>query len=159
MEIIEASPQHFSEIMALVQKVWLPTYTHYVDYQQIILMQSEMYNEASLLLQYDQGHIFYIAVENQKTIGFMSFFIQGSVLKIPKLYVDSSMQQKGVGKKLLQSAEKFAKDKQLNNIELNVNRYNKALYFYRRYGFYILRSVDIPLSKFWLNDYVLRLDL
>ena len=57
MEIIEAQPQHFIEIEALIQKVWLPTYTHYADYQQIVFMQNEMYNLASLLQQSVEGHL------------------------------------------------------------------------------------------------------
>lgn len=159
MEIIEAQPKHFLEIEALVQKVWLPTYTHYADYQQIVYMQNEMYNLASLIDQSAQGHIFYIAIVENKIVGFVSFFIHQEGVKIPKLYVDGTIQKKGVGRKLLQSVEQFVRNNQLKCIELNVNRYNKALYFYRRYGFYILKSVDIPLGEFWLNDYVLRLDL
>ena len=147
------------EIEALIQKVWLPTYTHYADYQQIVFMQNEMYNLASLLQQSVEGHTFYVALEHQRVIGFVSFYVQGDLVKVPKLYVDHSIHQKGVGKLLLKSVEKYAKDNNLNTIELNVNRYNKALYFYRRYGFYIHASVDVPLKEFWLNDYVLRLDL
>lgn len=159
MEIIEAQPQHFLEIEALIQKVWLPTYTHYANYQQIVYMQNEMYNVDSLLQQSAQGHIFYVALDNNKVVGFMSFYRHEEGVKIPKLYVDSDTREKGVGRNLLKSVEKFSSDNQLKYIELNVNRYNKALYFYRRYGFCIVSSIDVPLKEFWLNDYVMRLDL
>jgi ribosomal protein S18 acetylase RimI-like enzyme len=159
MEIIEAQPQHFLEIEALIQKVWLPTYTHYANYQQIVYMLNEMYNVTSLLQQSVQGHVFYVALDKDKVIGFVSFYKHKDGVKIPKLYVDSDTRQKGVGRLLLKFVEEFSKDNQLKFMELNVNRYNKALYFYRRYGFYIQSSIDAPLKEFWLNDYLLRLDL
>ncbi len=159
MEIIEAQPKHFPEIVEMIRKVWMTTYRHIVIEQQVVFMQNEL-NQLDLFLQLkEQGHIFHIAIVENKIVGFVSFYKNHEGVKIPKLYVDESIQKRGVGRKLLQSVEQFVRNNQLKCIELNVNRYNKALYFYRRYGFYILKSVDIPLGEFWLNDYVLRLDL
>jgi hypothetical protein len=41
-------------------------------------------------------------------------------------------------------------------IELNVNRKNNAIYFYKKMGFELHEKADIAYGKFWLNDYILR---
>ena len=42
-----------------------------------------------------------------------------------------------------------------STLELNVNRNNPAKDFYAKNGFKIVEEIDIPLDKFWLNDYVM----
>lgn len=159
MEIIEANPEHFPLIEDLIHKVWEPTYRHLVYQQQIVKMEKLMHGRDAYEQQQAEGHHFFLALEDGELLGFVSFYILNEGVKIPKLYIDADSRKKGVGKALLQFVERFAKDQQLKFIELNVNRHNKALYFYRRYGFYIKASVDIPWHEFWLNDYVMRLEL
>ena len=52
--------------------------------------------------------------------------------------------------------EKKKKKNKLLYVELNVNRKNPAMYFYKKMGFELLEKTDIAYGKFWLNDYVLR---
>ena len=40
-------------------------------------------------------------------------------------------------------------------LHLNVNRKNPALAFYKKLGYEIIETVDIPFAEFWLNDYVM----
>jgi hypothetical protein len=42
---------------------------------------------------------------------------------------------------------------------LNVNRNNPAIDFYKKMKYQIIETVDIPLDKFWLNDYIMKKDL
>ena len=45
-------------------------------------------------------------------------------------------------------------------IELNVNRRNKALDFYRREGMHIARTGDFPIGGgFYMNDYIMAVEL
>ena len=45
-------------------------------------------------------------------------------------------------------------------LQLNVNRHNKALHFYEKQGFKIIRKEDIDIgSGYFMNDYVLELKL
>lgn len=159
MEILEAYPEDFPEIENLVRRIWEPTYRHLVPQEQIEYMEELMHRVKAYRLQMDDGHHFYKAMIDGKIAGMITFYENGTGLKIPKLYVDGQIQQKGIGKSLLEKAIEFCINNNMNYIELNVNRYNKALYFYRRMGFYIHSSVDIPLDKFWLNDYVMRMDV
>lgn len=45
-------------------------------------------------------------------------------------------------------------------IELNVNRFNKAVSFYEHIGMYLDRQGDFPIGRgFFMNDYIMAIDL
>lgn len=159
MEFKEARKEDFVQIENLISKVWEPTYRHIVPQKQIIDMFEEYCNQAYFIQQVSDGARFYLALEGNLLLGFVCSYQLNGSMKISKLYVDNEFQNKGVGRFLLDNIQKVCKDNLLRYIELNVNRYNKAVYFYRRYGFYIQRSEDIPYKEFWLNDYILRLEI
>ena len=46
-----------------------------------------------------------------------------------------------------------------HTLDLNVNRYNKAKSFYEKMGFNVAYEEDIPIGKYWMNDYVMRIEL
>ena len=68
-------------------------------------------------------------------------------------------QGNGSGKKLITHISELAKSKGGKILELNVNRGNTAHHFYRKIGFDIHQTVDIPYHHFILNDYVMRKNL
>lgn len=158
MEIIEVKVSDLPEIERLARKVWEPTYRHIVPQEQIVFMEERMHRVAAYLQQMEEGHLFCMAKMNDKVVGFLTIVVQEEGLKISKLYVDTDFHHSGIGKALLQFSKQLCIHKKMKYIELNVNRYNKALYFYRRNDFYILHSVDIPYYGFYLNDYVVRWD-
>ena len=45
------------------------------------------------------------------------------------------------------------------NLTLNVNRGNKARYFYEKVGYQIIEEVDIPYFDFILDDYIMSKSL
>ena len=76
--------------------------------------------------------------------------------KLQKLYVLPTEQGKGTGKILIAEVINLAKQAKGKVIELNVNRKNTAFNFYKKLGFEIYQTVDIPYHHFVLNDYVMR---
>lgn len=45
-------------------------------------------------------------------------------------------------------------------MELNVNRENRARYFYERMGMRRLREGDFPIGEgYYMNDYIMGLDI
>ena len=44
-------------------------------------------------------------------------------------------------------------------LDLNVNRHNQAQEFYKKLGFKIIREEDVPVGQYFMNDYVMRLNL
>lgn len=148
-------------ISELAERIWWPTYGTILSAAQIRFMLDKMYHPDSISEQMTEGLQFYIAQLPDRAVGFLGLTIQNSdpVLRIEKIYVDPEQQKKGVGKKLIHHAISIAKESHCSLIELNVNRQNPALGFYKKFGFEIAREVDIPFYNFFLNDYILQLDV
>ena len=159
MKIIKAKSEHFSLMEDLIHQVWKPTFIHKIDYQQLLHMENNLYTSEAFRQQSEEGHSFLIAIDGEQLLGLSSYLTIDDGLRIPKLYVHPKAHRQGVGTALLNALKSIAIQEDKAYLELNINRYNDALYFYRRYGFYIKKSVDIQLGEFYLNDYVLRYTL
>jgi diamine N-acetyltransferase len=162
MNIREAFPDDIPLLVSVANDVWEPTYRHIISPAQVRLMIHDMHTPEAYLQQMADGHRFFMATEGNSVLGFISFHphpSESSVMRIPKLYVRKSGQGKGIGSALINALARECLSTGKVILELNVNRYNKALYFYRRSGFYIARSEDLSFKGFPLSDYVLRKQL
>ena len=58
------------------------------------------------------------------------------------------------------SIRKDARDGRHSRIELNVNKFNKAVEFYRHLGMRVLVEEDFPIGNgFYKTDYIMGLDI
>lgn len=146
-----------SKITEVAEATWKQTYASIISQEQIDLMYERMYSGEAILQQMQDGHTFLICSEHEQTLGFISYFIrEDNIMCIPKIYIKPALQRKGIGKVLLNETEKIARKNKIDFLELNVNRKNPAMYFYKKQDFEMHEKVDIAYGKFWLNDYVLR---
>jgi diamine N-acetyltransferase len=162
MNIREAFPDDVPLLMDISHAVWEPTYRHIVRPDQIRVMMQDMHTHSAYLQQMREGHRFFIALQGSAIQGFVSFHPHADepeVMRIAKLYVMMQQHGQGVGTALIAAVGAEALNQGKAWLELNVNRYNKALYFYRRKGFFIHRSEDLDYKGFPLNDYVVRQSL
>lgn len=146
-------------INQLAHETWWPTYTDVIPDEQIEFMLEDMYSEKALKLQMEQGMTFLIAERSDKPLAFAAWSLTepaNLVYKLQKLYVLPSEQGKGTGKKLISEVANLAKALGGKLLELNVNRKNPAFEFYKKLGFEVYQSIDIPYKHFMLNDYVMR---
>jgi GNAT superfamily N-acetyltransferase len=83
------------------------------------------------------------------------------VFHLHKLYVMPSEQGKGVGTLLFKQAVAHVSGCfKPSRIELNVNRMNAAVEFYRHIGMRILREGDFHIGEgFYMNDYIMGADI
>lgn len=145
------------KILDVAEATWKHTYSSIISQEQIDFMYERMYSAAAILQQMQDGHTFLICTNEEQNLGFVSYYIrEDSMLCIPKLYVKPELHRKGIGRTLLEEVEKIALKNKIDFLELNVNRKNTAMYFYKKQGFELHEKVDIAYGKFWLNDYVLR---
>ena len=146
-----------SKILEVAASTWKQTYAPIISQEQIDFMYERMYSSAAILQQMQDGHTFLMCLEDDKILGFISYIRQGTDgINIPKIYVKPEAHGKGIGKLLVQEVEKIAQKNKIDFLELNVNRKNPAMYFYKKLGFELHEKADIAYGKFWLNDYVLR---
>ena len=157
MKVRIAFANDIPKIIEVAEATWKQTYAPIISQEQIDFMYERMYTPEAILQQMQDGHTFLMCLEENAILGFISYIIrEDHTLYIPKLYVKPQTQGKGIGRLLLEEAEKIARKNYLQAIELNVNRKNPAMYFYKKMGFELHEKTDIAYGKFWLNDYVLR---
>jgi ribosomal protein S18 acetylase RimI-like enzyme len=162
MPIKLVSPDQIKIIQDLAHLIWPETFKEILSPEQIQYMLEWMYNIKTLKDQAEKGHEFYIYSENGKALGFIGLeaYSEQNKLKIHKIYVLPDIQGKGVGKKLLLKAIEIVKEKGISNVFLNVNRYNNAVGFYKKFGFEILYEENIDIGNGYLmEDYVMNLEL
>ncbi len=156
--IYKACESDLPKIKAIADQVWEKHYSSIISQEQIDFMYALMYSADALLEQMQHGHTFFIYEEEEVPLGFVSMKIENDCIKIPKLYVNMQAHGKGIGKKLIATIEEQAIHSGIDTIELNVNRFNtNSIEFYKKVGFTIKKSVDIPLDRFVLEDYVMTL--
>jgi len=102
-----------------------------------------------------------MAVEDEKLIGFAAYnAITAVQYKLQKLYILPTTQGSGIGKLLLQTVIDQVKSAGAQQLILNVNRQNKAIGFYTKMGFQILKEEDNDIGNgYFMNDYVMAIEL
>jgi GNAT superfamily N-acetyltransferase len=150
-------------IRSLAEQIWPDTFSQILSVEQIRYMLDWMYNTVLLENQMQSGHRFFIFQEVDHAIGFMVVELNHPELgcmKIHKLYLLPEVQRRGYGKTAFLYACKFATTLGQNMITLNVNRFNKAVNFYKKVGFQIVREEDIDIGNgFLMEDFVMTLKL
>ena len=152
-------------IHALAWRVFPQTYRGILSPEQIEYMMEWMYSEPNVRHQMEEeGHVYFMAAgEDGQEVGYVSVRpdVDG-VYHLEKIYVLPEAQKHHVGGLLFRRVVDYVKeaDPQARAIELNVNRQNPALGFYRHIGMHIDRQGDFDIGGgFYMNDYIMRLDL
>ena len=153
----------------MAEVVFRETYKTILSPDQMEYMMDWMYSLANLEKQVSQGHTYYIAWVGQEPQGYLSVrkdCVESDgteVWHLEKIYVMPSAQGTGLGGKLLDTAKQHVRDNkstQIARIELNVNRNNPAVGFYKHQGLKILRQGDFPIGNgYYMNDYIMGLDI
>jgi GNAT superfamily N-acetyltransferase len=151
-------------IRELAHAIWPPTFAEILSPEQIQYMLEMMYSETAIKYQIAVlNHLFLLAYENNKAVGYISFelnYKNGSITKIHKIYLLPETQGKGVGVLLMKEVEKRAIEKSQKALTLNVNKYNKALQFYHKLGYKTIGREDIDIGNgFLMEDAILKKDI
>ena len=162
--ISSAGVQDVPLIRSLAEMIFPITYQKILSEDQINYMMELMYHPNVLLDQMtNQGHHFLlIRNDSEDTVGFASFSAleDPEIIKLHKIYLLPSYQGQGIGKIFMEEICRQSRQNGARILELNVNRSNKALYFYENLGFYRFKTVDIPIGNhFYMNDFLMRLIL
>lgn len=166
VKILKAGENDLPVIHDMAQIVFRHTYLDILSPQQMEYMMEWMYSLPNLHKQLSEGHVYFIAYISGRPCGYMSIQKEGidsgiMVFHLQKIYVMPSEQGKGVGKLLFNQAVDYVTNSFLpSRIELNVNRNNNAVGFYRHIGMRILREGDFHIGEgFYMNDYIMGLDI
>lgn len=164
MQIVEATTDHIYNIQVLSNVIWPATFSNILSQEQISYMMDMMYSTSSLEKQINElSHHYLLAEEDGEYLGYLSYELnyKGTpITKIHKIYVLPSIQGKGVGSLFIDVVSKIALKNNNTLLSLNVNRYNKAIDFYKRIGFDFFASENIDIGNgFLMEDFVMNKDL
>lgn len=155
-----ATHKDIKVIREIANKTWFVTYEPILGKEQPKYMFDEIYSESALLEQMQEGQTFILQYLNNEVLAFASYSLKSYekelTYKLNKLYLDPSFQGGGYGKRLISEVEKHVKALGAKNLDLNVNRHNKAIDFYKKNGFTIIEEVDIPFGPYLMNDFIMR---
>lgn len=161
--ITKATIEDLKTISTIAYKTWPITYGEILSEAQLSYMLEAFYSDAALLKNMENGHEFILAKEDGVALGFASFehhYQNQNATKIHKIYMLPEAQGKGIGKLLIDAVAQFAKENNSDTLLLNVNRFNKALGFYQKLGFQIIKEIDIELDYGYLmEDYVMEKEI
>jgi ribosomal protein S18 acetylase RimI-like enzyme len=112
------------------------------------------------------GNRVMIATDAEKIVGYVKFGTMGlpiqaseNAAEIHRLYVHGTVQYKGVGKRLMQSAIEQIHQQAVSEIYLGVWEENlRAQQFYRSFGFYPVGSYLYPVGPHRDKEIIMRRD-
>lgn len=143
----------------LAKTIWPEAFKDILKPDQIEYMLDWMYDVNTLTEQAQTGHLFYMITLDGIPKGFIGLepnFPDVGTLRIHKLYVKESDHGKGLGKALLEKALQIGRELDVATINLNVNRFNKAVDFYTAQGFQIIKEENINIGKgYYMEDFVM----
>jgi ribosomal protein S18 acetylase RimI-like enzyme len=154
-----ANENDLTTVERLAREIWPVAYDGIVPPQQLEYMLNLIYNNAALRDQLlNQQHIFLMVEQDGKPVGFASYStVAPGISKLHKIYVHQSTQGQGIGKQLIDHIIAQLKPQSIHTLRLNVNRYNKARFFYEKLGFVIMKEEDIDIgSGYYMIDYVME---
>ena len=154
----------FRSIRKIAEETWRDTYSEILSNTQLEWMFEWMYSTDSLTSQINEGQLFFILHYNESPCGYISIQKESKDrYHFQKIYLQPSMQGKGLGKILINKGIEYVKDNTTGGcrIVLNVNRFNaKAVGFYKNSGFNIIDSGDFDIGHgYYMTDYIMAYDL
>lgn len=160
MEIRQAKDVDAGLISNLAHEIWPVTYKGVISDEQIYFMLGQSYSVDSVEAQMANEQQFFILDFEGIAQGFAGLTkASEEIYKLQKLYVHQNIHGKGAGKLLITFVEDYCRKQGAVELQLNVNRNNKAKVFYGKMGYQIIERVDIPYYSYILNDYIMSKSL
>lgn len=165
IQIITATKAQLIEVQKIAYVAWPHTFADTLTPSQIDYMMNWMYDLEALETQVlDKNHIFLLAEEDGKYVGFCSYelnCLNSGKVKVHKIYLLPEVQRKGIGKQLISEVGLIAHKHGYEFVYLNVNRFNlKAIQAYLAMGFYESRREVIEIGNgFVMDDIVMEMKL
>jgi len=138
-------------IRRITWQSWISTYSSFIPESDLKSYLVTHYTEASLLSMFDdpftQG---FIAEVDDHIAGYARLFSNSDEnrLYVSSLYLLPEFEGKGIGMRLLESAEGYASEKGLDELWIGVMVKNRqALVFYRKVGFLFVREEPFTMGK------------
>jgi ribosomal protein S18 acetylase RimI-like enzyme len=163
MKLVACDASHLSVIIDLTKKIWPIAYGDILTRSQLDYMIDTFYTETALHELMVKGHVFCLAQDEKDCyVGFVSYEIncEPTKTKIHKIYVLPELQGAGLGRYFFEWVKTKAIDNKQKTIFLNVNKNNKARFFYEKLGFSQVKEEVIAIGQgYVMDDYVMEITI
>ncbi len=155
MFISVLTAQQIEAVAVLAWKIWIEHYVPLIGKEQVEYMLHTFQSKQAIADQIKNGHLYFLIMESDRPVGYLSVHPRNEELFLSKLYVVSSERNKGFGKAAVLFCQKIAQDRSLDKITLTVNKMNRnSIDAYLRLGFRnqgpILQDIG---NGFVMDDY------
>ncbi len=162
--MITVKPAKLTDVLIineLAHRIWPGTYKYILSDDQMAYMLNLIYSPSAVKKQMKNlHHKFIIVYENKIPVGFASYSLKVNssiIYRLHKIYILQTQQGKGIGQFVINKVIADVKPAGAKFLELNVNRNNTALNFYKKNGFKIIAEEDIDIDNgYFMNDYVMQ---
>ncbi len=162
LEVRHLSKEELWQVRELALQIFPVTYQEIVEPEQIDYMMDLFYTPENLRKQYESGQTFLIIYTEGKPSGYASYtpLNENGEYKLNKIYVDTRQQGKGLGKNLINEVISLVGNAGGKSLQLNVNRFNKAVGFYKSMGFVVKKEELLDIGKgYFMDDYVMEISI
>lgn len=154
-----ANTDDLTTVERLAREIWPGTYGDILTQEQLDYMLNLIYNNAALSDQLlNQQHTFLMVEQDGEPVAFAAYStVEPGISKLHKIYVHQKTQGQGIGKQLIDYIVSQLRSQNIHTLRLNVNRQNKARFFYEKFGFEVTKEEDIDIGKgYFMVDYVME---
>ena len=166
MEIRLVQEEDLLRYFDFIRSTFVDTYAEVNSKQNMMLYLTNNLSNQQLKKEVENPNChFYIALENDTILGYLKLN-QGEAqtetsdldaLEIERIYVNSNIQGKGIGKKLIDFCKEESKKRKSSFLWLGVWENNEnALGFYKHMGFEIFDTHSFKLGNEDQRDYLMK---
>ncbi len=164
LKIRKATLADIPVIQAIANVAFPETYKDIITPEQCAYMMEMMYSTDSLRKQMtEEHHTYLICSIGAEPVGYVSVQPIGKdIFDLQKIYVLPRHQHRHIGRFLFEHAVKLVHELHPEpcQMELHVNRYNRALHFYEHMGMHKLRQGDYDIGNgYFMNDYIMGMEV
>lgn len=163
--ITKISTESIPLIERLSSEIWHQVYSSLISTEQINFMLNMMYSRSSLEKQIlELEHQFIIISTDEEAVGYASYSLKSAaeptIFRLNKLYLQPDNHGKGMGKAMIQFIINETIPLGAKFLELNVNKANPTVTFYKKFGFTITEETVLQIGEgFVMDDYIMTLKI
>ena len=154
------TPTEIERLVELIQEIWPEVFIPIIGKEQVDYMLVHYQGKDVIAAEIERGVRYFFVEDDERPIGYFAYSLEADHLAISKVYLKKELRGQGLSSGVFSHFEEVARNEKKEKLSLRVNRGNKqAIEVYLHRGFEIVKTVDQPLDRFFLNDYVMEKEI
>ena len=152
------SEKDIAIVADLADEIWREHYIPIIGQAQVDYMLDKFQSAEAIEQQIEKGVNYYLIVNEDVPIGYLSYYLKEDTLFLSKIYVGSSVRGKGFGRIAMSFLVDEAQRNELKSISLTVNKNNsRSIEAYKKMGFKVVKPLVMDIgSGFVMDDYFME---